>query len=305
MNFRRRLRGSRTSIALRLLGFGFLFAAFADIQNLRAEVAIDTAVKTSLLNKIASYEAASEDVLTPAFKDLGYSPKSPSLWKSFPAIRKLGEFYAAAEAGAPGDGDRALAAVSDKLSRRFDSLRNNLTLSDFLKGRDLTRPFKFVQDAKLTVTSVPPQTRTVIQSLSSYVERGRLGGPYSIMVKNFGLESGRAFSILATSDSAGEALLRAIGEVPADRQVEALKSLVADVKVRYPLLLATSSEISAFERAVTISDPIAAPDRASRLKDLMKDLDGVGADDLVDCLCGGRVIGTMPRSACHVGMPCR
>ncbi|MGM4877395.1 hypothetical protein AB7645_39885 [Bradyrhizobium sp. 956_D2_N1_5] len=298
MTFRTQLRATRTSIALRLLSFVFLIAVCADIHNLRADVAIDMAVKTSLLNKIASYETSSGDVLTPAFKDLGYTPKSPTLWKSFPAIRKLSEFYAAAEAGAQGDGDRALAAVSDKLSQRFDSLRNNSTVSDFRKGRDLNSPFKFVQDAKLTVTSVPTQTRSVIQSLSSYVERGRLGGSYSIMVKNFGLESSRAFSILATSDSASEALLRAIGEVSIDRQVESLKSLVADVKVRYPALTA-SSEIAAFERAVAISDT------GDSLEDLMKDLGSARPSDLVECLCGGRVIGTMPRSACHVGMPCR
>jgi len=304
MTFWSKLTFTRKSTVVRLLARVFLFLVLLDAQSLRAEIAVDASVKTALLDKIASYETLSEDVLTPAFKDLGYNPKSPNLWKSFPAVRKLAEFYAAAEAGAQGDGDRALAAVADKLSQRFDSLRNNSTVKEFIEGRDINRSFKFVLDAKLTVTSVPLKTRTMIQSLSPYAERGRLGGTYSIMVKNFRLEPSRAFSILATSDSATEALLRGIGEVPASQQTSALKSLVADVKVRYPLL-AASSEIVAFETAVATSSPLVPSTRAGSLDEMMKRMGVEDPDEMVECLCGGRPIGTMPRSQCHVGMPCR
>jgi hypothetical protein len=123
----------------------------------KAEVALDSTTKQSLFEAISGYEVPAGDTLTPIFKELGFSPKSPVLWRSFPAARKLATLYSSAEAGAPGDGKRALAAVADKMSSRFDSLRNNRAIGDLVKGQDLSRPFKFNAEIRPTLALVPTE----------------------------------------------------------------------------------------------------------------------------------------------------
>lgn len=264
--------------------------AFSGSNLARAAGSMDLGVQQRLIDTVSSYEFTAGDSLTPIFKELGYSPKSPSLWQLFPATRKLAAFYNAAEAAAPGDGARALAAVASKMSSRFDSLRNNTAVSKLISNQDVGRPLQFNMDVPTTFAAVPTEARNIIQTLSTYAEGGRLGGSYGILTKTFGLEARKAYSILADSDSVNEALMRGIAEVPSSQQNEKLKQFLAEAKAKYPAL-ANASSVKAAEVALLglIIDPSPTLD----------------TDDLIECLCGGRPIGIMPRSQCHVGMPCR
>jgi hypothetical protein len=266
-----------------LLAIAFL------IGNLEARSeTVENVVRQSLFDAISGYEFPTDDSLTPIFKELGYSPKSPALWRSFPATRKLAALYGAAEAAVPGDGNRALAAVANKMSSRFDSLRNNRTVGDLMKAQDLSKPFKFSMDVPTTYASVPTETRGIIQTLSTYVEGGRLGGSYGILTRIFELDSLKAYSILADSNSVSEALMKGLGEVPQSEQTAKLKQLVTEAKAKYPPL-AKAGAVTLFEASAQAKSPrLIDPD-----------------DEIVECMCGGRPIGEMPKSQCHVGMPCQ
>jgi hypothetical protein len=96
-----------------------------------------TPLQRQILEAISDYETSGPDILTPIFQDIGYTPTSSS-WKAFPAIRKLQALYTAAEAGSPGGGSRAIAAVANKLSQKYDSIRNSPSITAFIRSPDGT-----------------------------------------------------------------------------------------------------------------------------------------------------------------------
>jgi hypothetical protein len=234
-----------------LLGIAcLLVAVFA------ADVTIgDTGMPASqrqVIETISDYETSGPDIFTPIFKEIRYTPTSSS-WRAFPAIRKLQALYASAEVGSRGGGSRAIAAVADKLSKKYDSVRNNPGIQAFVRGQDITTPITFGQEpAGLLQTT--PEVHSVIIQLAPIAE-GRLGGLYKILKSDFGLEPERAYAILATSDDATSALERGLSEViPEQERILGLERLINRAKKAYPLL--------AKERVIVEYEEAQARDRA-------------------------------------------
>jgi hypothetical protein len=276
---------------------------------------VESTVHRQVLNAIAAYELPSEDVLKPILEEVGYQAKSPTLWRSLPSIRKLAEVYSAAESANAGGGNRAIASIADKMANRFDSLRQNTAIRNFINTQDLRAPIQFSAQVESTVRAVPVGSREVILALSDHIEKGRLGGPYGILTSTFSLDAERAYSILATSESTGDALMRGLGQVPEDQRAQKLRLLVTEAKKQYPAIT-RSAEVIAFE--ATLPQPQVRPRVKKLIDDLEKEQAGPrrprspdnifvvpgGENDLVQCLCGGRPIGIRPRWQCVDGMPC-
>jgi hypothetical protein len=221
-----------------------------------AVFAVDVAVgdtgvpvlQRQLIQTISDYDTSGPDIFTPIFKEIGYTPTSSS-WSAFPAIRKLEALYASAEhasqeAGRPGGGSRAIAAIADKLSKKYDSIRNNPGIRAFVGGQDIVTPITFAQQPR-DVLQTAPEVRSVIEQLAPLAE-GRLGGLYKILKSDFGLDPDRAYAILATSDDAASALERGLSEVVPEQRKLCLDRLIDRATKTYPRL-ATNKAILEYE----------------------------------------------------------
>jgi hypothetical protein len=245
-----------------------------------------------VIREIANYEAPSNDVLGPAIGELGFS-QTPG-WGDFPAIRKLTQMYASADASTAGDGNRAVAAVAKKLSSRFDSLRNNPRVKAFIDQYGGGGQFQFAA-VKPSIGAIGPETRAVIEILADYVENGQLGGSYGILTRTFGLTSDDAFEIISRSNTTTSALLRGLSSVPIDQQADKVRALVYKAAERYSSLKNSAAYLAYVTAVSGGADGSDTSVSRKRSEDL---------DPLVECLCGGRPIGVMRKSQCHVGMPC-
>jgi hypothetical protein len=255
-----------------------------------------TPVEEQVLDTISDYETSGPDILTPIFREIGYTPTSSS-WKSFPAIRKLQALYASAEAGSPGGGSRAIAAVAYMLSKKYDSIRNSPSITAFVRGHNINSPNTFGQ-ASPTLSRTAPDAHSVIKKLAPVAE-GNLGGLYKVLTSDFGLASGRAYAILATSDNATAALVTGFSEVPEEQQRIRLNHLINRAKKTYPLL-AQDKAIIKYEE----------PEKTAIAK-MLEELKGAGEkpkpsfwNEEVMCSCGGRPIGMRPAWLCIPGTPC-
>ncbi|UCI07380.1 hypothetical protein [Mesorhizobium sp. B1-1-8] len=230
-----------------------------------------------VLDAVARYELPANDALSPVIQGIGFQPRSAALWKLFPGIRKLDQVWRAAEAVAPGEGDRAIAAIANQLSVRFDSLRNNTEVSGFIKNNDVSRPVTFDLVKPSSITYLPQGTRRIITALSVYVERGGLGGIYSILTTRFDISSDKAYAIMASSDTVGEALKRGIDEVPEEQRPEKLVALLKDAQKKYAAFASDAAFVN---------------------------FKGDLGDEVGDCFCGATFLGTMTTWECRAGTPC-
>ena len=156
-----------------------------------------------------------------------------------------------------------------------------------------------------TLSRTVPEAHAVIKKLAPVAE-GNLGGLYKVLTSDFGLASGRAYAILATSDNATAALVTGFSEVPEEQQGERLAHLINRARNTYPLL-AQDKAIIQYEEAkkAAVARMLAkfrgkGGESETSPKSLLRDL----WSDKVMCSCGGRPIGMVPIWMCIPGTPC-
>lgn len=254
-------------------------------------------VEANVVRVIAQFAASTNDLIESAILEVGYSPASQSTWKSLTTIGKLEATYQAAEAASSGGGSRALAAVASKVSEKYDPLRTNTDVKSYIDKYISPNKIAFDNSFRSTLAQTTAESRDMIIRLSE-ISGGRLGGLYRIITVDFGLDRLEAYKILAQSDSADAALLRAYGLVPGSERTTRLQSLVDRAKRTYPQL-ASDRSILAFEARNSPKPklPIFPGSRPPSLG-------GSCQQGYVECLCGGRPLGCVPESACIDGMPC-
>jgi hypothetical protein len=225
----------------------------------------------AVLNAISQYLVrGGTDILSPILSDIGFTPASSSMWRSFSSSAKLEYVYWSAEAGRPGDGNRAIAATADRLSKQYNPIKNNDTIMDYVSRYNQSTKFVWKTPSPGS-ENVSPEAKQVIDSISRYVDRAT----YRALTESFKLSEATARAIMATSKSTNEALLRGFDSVPEGDKEGRLGKLVDDVGSEYPTLLSEAAIVTFLH-----DDPFG------------------------ECMCGTRPLGYMRRSQCHPGQRC-
>lgn len=251
----RRLIGSVGVIALTaLLWFGL--SRLTDAQGAQSG--------SQALDALASYTVDTGQDLTAAWLDrLGYQPAVPAPeWAQYPAHRKLAMAYLAAQHADPArGGDRFLAALSQDLARRYDSVRGTPNLEPYLSSPPPGRVTFTNPPAVPATIDLPPRVSQAIGTLAEYSASGPLGTPRTILTTHFGVAAGDVDRLLIDSRSNHEAFRRAATRLDAAGQQRAISSWASAAASRYDAVWHEPSLSSYLPPRDGIPSPAAAPPR--------------------------------------------
>lgn len=238
---------------------------------------------SEVLATISKYESPISDNLTPAIKEIGFIPENVQGWNSLPPEAKLNTVYSSAENSAPSTGKKALAAIVDKLSTRYNYVRLNKDLQSFRASNGTSNNLTFAYGSK-TLLHVEGPVAETIEAIAGYT---RLGRAYDILTVEFSLTKSAAASIIASAKNTEEALIRGYGSMlDVDRNKRLLKAVLS-VEELYGRASLEPAFVE-FKRQMGGGG-----------------LPGwVGDDPIGNCYCGGRFVGKMHQSQCPRGEEC-
>lgn len=180
---------------------------------------------------LADYLSAGVDLSGPMLAKHGYTPSvDASVWKQWPAFRKIETACLEAENAHPQRGaTNLIALLTHDIANRNGAILEEQTLRVYR-----SKPDRTVLEFKALAPGQPrPELSEnvvrAIDTLSQYTERGPLGSPQTILQRDFRLSEAQSYDILRQSGSTAEAMKRAMTFVPEQERIPILQSLYHQV----------------------------------------------------------------------------